>query len=69
MEKKLKEITIENAHMLTFTGEIKKNTRNSDIFLFLRRIQDDAIKNGIKINILGSLYWFLIEHRDKLKVS
>ena len=69
MKDKLREITIENDKMKTFTKNVNKNTNNSDIFLFLRKFQDDAKKQNVKITNLGSLYWFLIEHRNKLRAA
>jgi len=68
MKEKLKEVALTDEYMTNFSSFVVKKNSNADIFRLLRELQDDTVKKQkIKITNLAELYWFLVDHRDKLK--
>ena len=69
MKNKLREVTLTEEQMKAFTAEIRKDTSNSGIFSVIRGIQEEVTEVDTKIINIGSLYWYLIDYRDRLRAG
>ena len=68
-KRKIEEITLKKEYMVNFAEGIDKDTSNAEIFIALRKLYDETLEHNLKITNLGSLYWFLIDHREKLRAA
>lgn len=46
--------------------QINENTSDSDIFLFVKSVQEESLRQGYDVSNIGELYWFLIRYRSSL---
>lgn len=45
---------------------ISKNTTNAEIFVMVRRTQEEARKQNVEVEKPAAFYWKLIDYRDEL---
>ena len=69
MKEKVREVTLTESQMEDFVSEVTPYTSDGGIFTIIRNIEKEIIEKNVKIVNIGNLYWYLIDHRNKSKVS